>query len=238
MKIVMDENLKQLKGEKMIKQKKGLFSGIILGFFALMVFCVNAKAYIMANYSDSIFTTSGSREAAPEIKTNIIESADYFLKSYSDFLVLLSKIERAEMDDIDYTELAALFDSCVSRLENSRDAYAGLIGKAEITPYNKNVMKKLRGFDYAAFLENHSLNPSIFKEVSAYLRKADIRGLYSQILANVEEILVCCDEIRIEINETRFPKISGLWDLNSLFSRTLIFGQYTAMIFNKIMTDS
>jgi len=220
-----------------MKQKKGLLSVVILGLLIGLVFCVNASAYIMANYSDSIFTTFGSREAVPEIKANIIESADYFLRSYSDFLVLLSRIERAELGDIDYNELTALFRSCVSKLENSKDVYTDLIGKAEITPYNEDVIKKLRRFDYAAYRGKNSLNPSTFKEVSAYMKKADIRGLYNQLLANVADILVHCDEIKTEINENRLPKISELWELNSLFSKALIFGQYTAMISHKIMTN-
>jgi len=220
-----------------MKQEKGLLSSIILGFFVCVVFSLHANAYIMANYSESIFTTFGNREAVPEIKTDIIESADYFLKSYSDFLNFLSRIERTEMDGIDYSELTALFHSCVSNLRNSKEVYRDLLVKTELTPYNDDVIKKLRRFHYKAFRVKNSLNPAVFKEVSVYLRKADIRGLYKQLFADLEEILANSVEISKQLKENRFPKITGLWELNSLFSKTLIFGQYAAMIFHKIMTN-
>lgn len=220
-----------------MKQKKSCLSVVIPGLLIGVVFCVNANAYIMANYSESIFATFGSREAVTEIRANIIDSADYFLKAYADFLVLLSGIERAELGDIDYNELAILVHSCISNLENAQHVYSDLIGKAKITPYNENVIKKLTKFNFAAYREKNSLNPAIFKEVAAYMKKGDIRGLYNHLFADVTDILARFEEIKTEINSNRFPKISGLWKLNSLFSKTLIFGQYTAMIFHKIMTN-
>lgn len=217
-----------------MKQNKNLIFTVVVSLFALIAFSTNADAYIMANYSDSAFGDPRSMGAEREIKAGVIDSAGHFLESYANFLNLLSKIERTEPGRVDYNDLSGAVDSCISEMENARDFYLDLTKKAGITPYNKDVIKKLRKFDYAACQAKHELHPIVFEQTAGFLRSGDIRGLYKQLLFNVKDILSRLAHVKKEIKENRFPGIANLWKLNSLFSESLIFGQYTAMIFDKI----
>lgn len=221
----------------MIKQNKKKLISAVFGIFMLALFSMKSHAYIMANYSDSAFQNSGNKGTEMELKVNVIEGAESFLKSYSGFLVLLSKIEISEINSLDYNELIHIIDSCILEMEHARDSYIDLFQKAKMIPYNKDIIKELRKFDYPGYQKEKSLNKVIFNEVRHYLSRGNIRGLYNQLLLNVENILIHLTGVKAEISEIRFSRLSSLWELNSIFSKSLIFGQYTAMIFGKIIMD-
>ena len=207
---------------------------VFVGLLALLVFSMSAFAYICANYSESAFT---GEEKVASVKANVVKSAEAFLKSYAGFLVFLSKVERSAVDKVNCSELSETLPNAVLNMAGARDTYFALLQEAEVSPFNKRVIKKLKKFDYRGFRQEKSLDRTAFKKVARYLKKGDVKGMYNHLLLNIQDILEQLEKINTRIEKNRFPEIPCLWELNSKFSNSWIFEQYAAMIFNEIIMD-
>ena len=109
-----------------------------------------------------------------------------------------------------------------------------MIRAAEATPYNIDVIEKLKCFDYDTFSNQHKLNPYIFGIVKEYLVNGDITGTYKYTNEKLKEISLLIQKIQAELNAYRLPEISICWRLNELCAETTLFGSYIARIFKTI----
>jgi len=216
----------------MVKQNKKLMIKIFIVFFFIIAIEKGIDALIIANRGDCAFGGGGEKEGS--IKSYIIEGAGYFLSSYSDTLLFLNKIEMSELIGVDYKELRAILYRAIENMEKARDAYSNLKQMADNTPYNQAMIDQLLSFDYAGFQNEKVLNNTIFKTVESYLSKGDVRGFFTLLLSNSEQILNKLYTIKAWVDTDTFPGLSTLWRVNQVFSETMFFGQYGAEVFYEI----
>ncbi|MCX6581963.1 MAG: hypothetical protein NT166_17475 [Candidatus Aminicenantes bacterium] len=220
----------------MIKQTGLKFvSRILLAVFVLFLVQVNVFALIYGNESQKGFGNPGGKSSGPTIKTYVLQGAGYFLNSYSDILLFLNKIELAELNGVDYIELQNIVTRAGENIQQQKDAYLNLTQLADATPYDPAVIDQLSSFDYAAFQREKALNSVIFADVQSYLSKGDIRGVYHRFLAVAETLQAQLNTIKTDIDAGRYPQPSALWNLDQISAQSLLFGQYTAEVFYRVM---
>jgi hypothetical protein len=208
-------------------------SKIFLKVFVIVVTCFlmtgSVYPYILQNGSGKGYEppkTLGA-EVGNSIETYIEIGGGYFLKSHSDLLLFLNKVEMSGINGSDYNEWQGILKSALGNMRNAKETYDLLIKTAEATPYNQEVISRLAKFDYASFAQVNNLNEIIFNEVEQRLASGDITGCYKNAYADmctIEKLLV------LALNEVSLSK----WKLNGLCADTLIFGQYVAMVFYNI----
>jgi hypothetical protein len=208
---------------------KIVFGTIIL----LTITAAYSYSYVMGNFSEYSFDNSDV-ESTP-LNISIVNGAGFFLKSYSDTLLLLNRIEIADNNGVDYNELEGLVNSAIENMKRARESYANLKQAADRTPYNPLMITKLRSFDYNGFQQANGFNPFVFKQVEYYLGKGDVRGFYGHLLSASVDMLRRLDTIKASIASTRFPEIENLWRINQVFSQTILFGQYGSSIFKNLL---
>lgn len=220
----------------MIKQTEfKVVSKVLLAVFVLFLVQVNAFALIYGNESQKGFGNPGGKSSVPTIKTYVLQGAGYFLDSYSDILQLLNKIELAELNGIDYIELQKIAARAGDNIRGQMETYLNLTQLADAAPYDQAVIDLLTGFDYAAFQQEKGLNSIIFADVQSYLSKGDIRGVYHRFLAVAAVLQAQLNIIKTDIDANRFPQSADLWNLDQNAAQSLLFGQYTAEVFCRVL---
>jgi hypothetical protein len=216
---------------------------VIFAVSIFALFALNIDAAIFANESCGGFgggksidpcDPGGGKSAIPTIGQLLIEGGGYFLKSHSEIMLFLNKIELSALSGPDYKELQEIINTAINNMESAIDTYYELKSLAEGTPYNQEVIVKLMSFDYLKFQEENGLNPAIFKEVEKFLSAGDIRGIYNEIFLNFGELLEHLNTVKTVIDKDTFPEISILWRLNQKYSEIALFGQYVAEVFYNI----
>jgi hypothetical protein len=187
----------------------------------------------MANYSENSFVNPDI-ESIP-LNIHIVNGAGFFLKSYADTLLLLNRIETADIHGVDYNELQGLVNSAIENMQRVKEAYTNLKQAADRTPYNTGIIIKLLSFDYSGFKQDNGFNPFVFKRVEYYLGRGDVRGFYGHLLSASVDISTRLDTIKASIDAARFPGIENLWRINQVFSQTVLFGQYGSSIFKNVL---
>jgi hypothetical protein len=112
--------------------------------------------------------------------------------------------------------------------------YEQLIQLAESTPYNREFISKLKGFDYQSFMEKNGLNAVVFNKVREYLEKGDITGSFKHTYSNLCALEDLLTAIKNGTAVNRAPELSLLWKLNETCAETSLFGSYAARIFHAI----
>jgi hypothetical protein len=87
------------------------------------------------------------------ISTYITEGAGNFLESYSDFMRFLSKVERADIEGMDYGELSQILNDAIKKMEKAKEKYIELKQIAAVTPYKQTVINELLNIAYK--IERH-----------------------------------------------------------------------------------
>lgn len=220
----------------MICKKSSLLKSFIFCFGLIIIgtFCFS---YIHANGS-----TGGYDEGteSPGIQSNIsmeilvTEGASYFLQAQAKIQTILNQVESQDIKEIDFVELNRLICNALNNIVNTKLTFEELIKVAEVTPYNIDVIEKLKIFDYETFLKKHGLNPFIFCSVREYLEKGDITGTYKHAYSNFMEIEQMLLNIQSVILENRLPELEIFWRLNELCAESSLFGSYIARIFKDI----
>jgi hypothetical protein len=202
----------------------------LLGVFILCLFYMPGPAKIIANATEKGFAEPGSAD----IRLHVMEAAGYFLKSQSDMLLFLNKIELEEINGIEYNELRPIINSAVWNMQNAMATYLALTQIADSTPYNQAVITDLINFDYFSFRESKELNSVITDQVKNYLSGGDIRGLYQELFSDSQTILDMLTMVKTIVDADGVPGTTDLWVINHSYSQTLLFGQYAAEIFYDI----
>ncbi len=197
----------------------------------ILFFCSgNAFARLVHNGTEGGFLDEGSEN----IRITIIEAAGHFLKSYSEILFLLHKVEISDLNGIDYKEVQRIVDNSIFNLENAREKYITLKQLADHTPYNQKTIDKLVSFNYNKFEKDHLLEGKKFNEVKSYLGEGDIRGIYRKTLNDIGSILDRLYLIQSSLYSFSLPRMSELWNLNQICAEFMLFGQHVARIFFKV----
>jgi hypothetical protein len=164
----------------------------------------------------------------------IIKGAGYFLKSHADMLLFLNRLELSELNGPDYPGMQVLLSSAVANMEKASETYKELISLAGATPYNREVIGKLRVFDYAAFRETGGLSGEIFSRVENLLARGDVTNLYVLLKADMDTLIKQLYTLKTSIDSNTFPDISLVMRLNRKYSESLLTGQYIADVFRNL----
>lgn len=171
------------------------------------------------------------------MKTCIVDSAAFFMDSYSDYLKFLVRIERAETGEFDFSVADLILSETVGKLGYSVENYTLLIQRAESTPYDLMMVEKLLIFNYDGFSKQFNLNPFIFEDVRAYLSKGKIREMYHEALKCTESLLIKIEAVQFEILKGRMPRIAALHELNQDYAHIMLFGEYAARVFQELIKN-
>lgn len=197
---------------------------------------------LVSNFSFGLIIFNESPIAFPipdgyspdSIENDVVQGAGYFLKSYSDFLLFLNKIELSVLEQTNYPELKGLISSAVKNLWEAKNSYTSLISIASATPYDQYIQGKLKTFNYLEFQVQGHFNQEIFKYVEGYLKAGDVTGAYIRFKSGIELILEILYRINQKIEENVLPDTVDIWKVNQAYSEGLLFGQYVAQVFSKI----
>jgi len=211
----------------MKKTNKTTVLKVFVGIFILCFFHMQGIAKIIMNNSEIGFEEPGRTG----IRSYVIEAAGYFLKSQSDFLLFLNKIEMEEINGVNYAELQQVIHNAVVNMENARAKYNDLTQLADNTPYDQPTITELMAFNYTLFQGSKGLKSVIFNEVETYLSSGDVRGVYHQLEVDTQSILDQLTVIKAAVDAEVIPETSDLWQVNKSYCETLLFGQYAAEIF-------
>ena len=231
-------------------KKRNPFLMILIG---LIIYLTNAGysfGYISANGAGNGYCEPGDPSCSgptsfpnSRIKINSVtliesyieEGGSYFLKAFSDILLLSSRVEASKLGGFDENEIQKTIESGLVNIQNAKSIYYLLIREAESTPYNPVVISQLKTFPYSDFMIKNSLNNSVFKEVQDYLQNGNITGIFKRFnskLLKMEELVM---SIKTENDSTAMISIPVIWKLNETASDNLLFGQYVARIFSELI---
>lgn len=226
-----ERELIKKRGAKMksrIKMKLNVVTFVIILSVFFLHTAVSAK--IVANFSSASFQgpESGTME------DYVVAGAGYFLTAYSDYLQALNRIELAEVNGLDYTDLQKLIDRSLLNIDNAVTEYDGLTQLADATAYDLAVRESLATYNYTATRVEKQVNNCIFDNVEAYLKAGDVRGLYKNLHESFKDLSTRLNEIKVEADAGVHPDLSKLWRLNQEFLNAYLLGQYTAEVFSQI----
>ncbi|MCP5046063.1 MAG: hypothetical protein GY940_02755 [bacterium] len=219
-----------------LNQKRVILSVCVVVF---LVSLVSAPVFGRAiwNFTETGFDEGSSQSSGigqlngNSIETYIIRGAGYFMRSYSDTLLVLNRIEMSDLEGVDFEQLRLMVDQAIEGMEITRDTYIQLNNKVNSTPYNPVMIGKLLVFDYQKFGVEKGLNGNIFKTVRNYLSEGDLRGAYAYFLSGVENILNNLNQVKQSVDTGNLPDNEVIWRLNQQFSEAQLFGQYVAEVF-------
>jgi hypothetical protein len=207
-----------------------LFSGVLYGTICANYSPCAYEGGCAKSSNQSIVQSSGS-----QINFLVVIGAGYFLDSHSNFQLFLNKVELSELYGLNYDDLNGILDAAISNMVSAKTTYYALKTVAASTPYNQSVIEGLKAFDYDGFFYGRNLNPFVFKSVKAFLYNGDVTGSYSEMFSNKSLLLVKLLFVKSFVAKGNIPPISELWSLNQLYSNSLLFGQYIAMIFSSVI---
>lgn len=221
---------------------KRFISKVLVGILILVGFTICGFPFICHNGAEGVYgsgsstgsSTGGGEINSISIEDYIVEGGGYYLKANSAIQTLLQMVEWQDFQGMDYNELQHVLDKAISNMYGAIFAYQILILKAEGTPYNEDVLKKLAEFDYQSFMEENRLNPYIFGEVEGYLKNGDITGIFRRTYFKFIDIVSRLYLIDAAISHNSLPGINVFRELNETAADVSIFGSYTARVFSNI----
>lgn len=214
----------------MIKEIKKAIFKVLLIVLILCVFQMNAFSRLILNGTEAAF----HQPEQTEIERYVMEGAGYFLKSHSDTLLLLNKIELSDLNGVDYSELQQLAADALTNMQNAKATYFSLTQIADTALYEQTVIDLLPVFNYNSFQQAKDLNSVTFGRAEAYLGAGDVRGIYHKILSDTQTIIDKLSVVKSAVDTGLLPETSDLWRLNQSYSETQLLGQYVAEVFYDI----
>lgn len=213
----------------------------VMGILVVLLLSQGLNAKIIANYSDESFYEPEQGQA----RVYVIESAGYFLKAHSDYLLFLHKIELAELQSPDLDELRNIINEAVNNMDRARATYAMLAQFAADSPCRPEIKKALRDFDYTTLRRGKEISGmntdrpgetggTAGARVRRHLETADVPALYRELLADTQEMQEKLNQLKAMVDADQLPQNQQLWQLYRSFSDTQRFGQYIAEIFSRI----
>ncbi len=221
----------------MTKQKKYALGVVLIIFMALVAGGNPAFAALFGNHAGSGYDESPPPDGAAangnhqSIDDYIIKGAGFYLKASKDVNALLRMVELQNHHGVSVEELKALADRAIANMTHALGASHRLVEKAEATPYNMEVIHRLKGLNYHSYMQEKKLNPVVFEEVAGYLNNGDITGVFKKRVAVYTKILGLLNAVKNQLDQNNLPKLPDLWKLNETFSLSSMFESYVARIF-------
>lgn len=220
---------------KVIKKKFKL--KVLIGTFITIIICMNIFPRILLNGSGNGYTSGDDDNGIVNtlsIETYVIQGAGYFLEGNSCIQSILNRVELQDFNGIDYNELDQLVHRAWFNIILARVYYEQLIQLAEMTPYKREFIFRLKAFDYNSFMTEMGLNSVVFNKVKEYLEKGDITGTFKHTYSNLIAIEDLLTTIMNGISVNLITDLSLFRKLNETCVETSLFGSYAARIFNNI----
>jgi hypothetical protein len=214
----------------MIKKKNSVILKLLLGVFILFLFNYSAFSKLVHNGASAGF----SEPESTAIQGYVMEAAGHFLESHADFLLFLNRVELADLDGVDYSELQLMINNTIAHMTNAKTTYNDLTQIADAAPYDQPFITELLNFDYASLQQDKSLNSVIFNEVETYLSAGDIRGIFHKTLADTQYILDLLTPVKSAVDAETLPETEDLWRVNQAYSETQLVGQFAAEVFSAV----
>jgi hypothetical protein len=213
---------------------------IVAGLMNLNVF-----SYVISNGAGTGYTnndngnTGGIQEYVDihndkTIEMYIVEGSGYYMGAVANINYILQLYEVHDLNGIDFYRFNRQLDQALINMDKAITSYETLIMKAESTPYNKEVLEKLAGFDYYAFMTENRLNKDIFQQVEGYLEPGCITGVFKHTLENFLNIKRLLESIKSPASVNRLPDVDIMWQLNEKCLETSYFGSFVARVFQEI----
>jgi hypothetical protein len=210
--------------------KKPFMAKALIGLAAITFLSMNVMGRIKANSTETAFEPPTGLTVNP-MEQMIVDGAAYFLESHGDFSRFLTVLESTAGEASDYTAMLKWLNRAGDNMEKANHVYFLLKETADAAPYDLEMVSRLRNFDYDRFAVENRLNTVIFKMVEDYLKKGDVRGIYTRILANTGEIAGMLAELRRQVEAGAFPGLPLTWKANQAYFESLMMGQYCAQVF-------
>jgi len=206
---------------------------LVLCVLLIFLFSISLKSLVVGNHGEKAFNegNANSKQGCSRIKTMIIMGGGHFLNSHSNFQTLLSKVELAELKGMNYGEMQEILSDVVSNIDCAHTFYNEFKNLAAVTPYDRAVIRRLKGFDYRNFRKKQPVNGVLFSKVENLLRKGRVTQLYRKMAVEMEKISILLHGIKKSLDNHQSPNIETLWKINQLYADCYLSGQYAAMIF-------
>jgi hypothetical protein len=209
-----------------------------LTIFTFAVLFVTANGYGFFSYNRSCEAFPGQCEedeglniSTPPLGQLIIEAAGSFIKSTSDYQLLLREIELSGPNGPNFSLLQELVNNAIENMRMANSTYWQIWQTSEGLEYDLVVQEKLCQFNYPGYQAENNLNPVIFEKAANYLKNGDVRGTYRQAYIACSEILPALETLKNNIDKNKLPKLNACWRLNQLYLEAELFGQYVSEVF-------
>jgi len=215
----------------MVQPILGLVLILSLTMFSYPLLVHNWRECASAPGCTCTLTLDIKKSMAPTLKTYIVESAGFFLKSHASYQDFLNLVEMTDLNGADYSKMRSYLYNAVDYMENAYTIYTNLKLASEKIPYDPVMLDRLLKFDYAGFQAKSGLLAPVFEKVKSLLAKGDIAGFDDEVLNNMDTILNQLYEVRDLVDKEQSPDIALLWQLTQSYFETQLFGQYASAVF-------
>ncbi len=214
----------------MMMKKIVLILTLILALFTGQVFAI-----FCGNDSDIAYIESSSSSRSADsnysLRQLIIIAAGNILESQSDISNFLSKAELSELNEADFTEMQAILNRAILKMEKAVGNCNQIILKAIVMPYAPDVQLELYQFNYSALQNQIGMTTDLFPKTTNYLKSGQVTDVYILLKSDMELLLEIMNEIKPVVNSNEIPDISLLWSINQKSHDLLNKGQYISEVF-------
>lgn len=218
------------------EKKMKILKSVVIFTFAVLLTAANGYGYFSYNRSCEAFPEQceggeGLSISTPPLGQLIIDAASRYIKSNSDYQLLLREIELSDPNGPNFAVLQELVDNAIENMNMANSTYWQIWQTSEALNYDPVVLEKLCQFDYPGYQAENNPNPVIYAKAANYLKNGDVRGTYRQACIATAEILQELDTLKTNIDKNKLPKLNACWRLNQLYLETELFGQYVSEVF-------
>lgn len=204
--------------------------------FVVLVMAANGYGFFSYNRSCEAFPEQceegeGLNISTPPLGQLIIEAAGRYIKSNSDYQLILREIELSGPNGPNFAVLQELVNNAAENMRMANSSYGQIQQTSEGLDYDPVVLEKLCQFDYPGYQAANNAVPAIFEKVANYLKNGDVKGTYRQAYTASAEILQALESLKSSIDKNKLPKLNDCWRLNQLYLETELFGQYVSEVF-------
>jgi hypothetical protein len=204
--------------------------------FGLLV-TLGVSLHSLLYYNDLIGAFPEGVDKA-QIENNVVEGAVHFFMSKSHADLLFKEYERSAITELDKSQSLIHVENAIAELKISMGKYQNAADTGKRIGYNQEKLQYFKNFDYGEFAAQNHLNSQVAAEVSTFLSKGDIVGVYNKNIDKLSGISATLDTIRDTLENGDKPDIHILWTLVQQYSETLLFGNYTTMMGTSAMAGS
>ena len=200
----------------------------------LLVFSGYQYGYFAHNYTCIVYPEQcpdGKESSGQSLGKLIVEAASFLLQSNSDYQLFLKNYENSAIYGVNFAIFREIIDNTAENMENANLKYLQIWEISKGLDYDPLVLEKLKQFDYEKFQKENNLNPSIFQEVTNFLKTGKVNGIYERFYNDTADILGGLRIIKASIDSGSIPAIKDCWRVNQEYLKLELFGMYVSQVF-------